>query len=105
MNAVRTLLAAATIVGAAVSSTAFAAPLSVVNQGESFSVQYEAGYTGNVVGGGAVRVTGQGEGQQITHADTSFARHAAGVPVFTGGSEGDVAYLPDVPSSSLMAAR
>ena len=62
MTAFRTLLAAAALIGAA-SSTAFAAPLTVVNQGESFEVQYEAGYTGNIVGGGAVRVTGNGENQ------------------------------------------
>jgi hypothetical protein len=40
MTTFRTLLAAATLVGAAASSNAFAAPLSVVNQGEAFSVQY-----------------------------------------------------------------
>jgi hypothetical protein len=97
MTAFRTLLAAAALLGATASSTAFAAPLSVVNQGENFSVQYEAGFTGNIVGGGAVRVAGQGESQEIRYSDSRFDYRAAGIPVFTGGSEGDVAYLPPRP--------
>jgi hypothetical protein len=80
MTTFRTLLTAAALVGAAASSTAFAASLTVMNQAESFSVQYEAGYMGNIVGGGAVRVLGQGERQQIVHADTRFAPHTAGIP-------------------------
>jgi hypothetical protein len=103
MTAFRTLLAAAALVGA--TASAFAAPLSVVNQGENFSVQYEAGYTGNIVGGGAVRVAGQGESQEITYGDSRFAPHAAGIPAFTGGSEGDVAYVPLAISATQMAAR
>jgi hypothetical protein len=103
INAIRTLLAAAALVGA--SASAFAAPLTVVSRGESFAVQYEQGYTGNIVGGGAVRVAGQGESQQIGYSDSRFAQHAAGIPVFTGGSEGDVAYLPVAPSATQMAAR
>jgi hypothetical protein len=98
----RTLLAAAALIGA--SSTAFAAPLTVVNQGESFAVEYAEGYTGNIVGGGAVRVAGQGESQQIAHLDGRFVEQTAGIPVFVGGSEGTVAYLP-LASSSQMAAR
>jgi hypothetical protein len=104
MTSFRTLLAAALLMGA--SSTAFAAPLTVVSQGENFSVQYEEGYTGNIVGGGAVQVTGQGESQQIAYANPGFANRSAGIPVFVGGSEGSVAYVPAMPSSStLMAAR
>jgi hypothetical protein len=105
MTTFRTLLAAATLVGAAASSNAFAAPLSVVNQGEAFSVQYEEGYTGNIVGGGAVRVAGQGESQQIRYSDSHFAQHAAGIPVYTGGSEGDVVYVSVTLSATQMAAR
>jgi hypothetical protein len=105
MTAFRTLLAAAAFLGTAVSSSAFAAPLSMVNQGEAFSVQYEEGYTGNIVGGGAVRVAGQGESQQISYSDSRFEQHAAGIPVFTGGSEGDVAHVPVTPSATQMASR
>lgn len=85
-------------------ASAFAAPLTVVSQGENFSVQYDAGHTGNIVGGGAIRVLGQGESQQFVHVDLSSANRAAGIPVFTGGSEGDVVYLP-TSASSMMASR
>jgi hypothetical protein len=105
MTAFRTLLAAAALLGGAASSSAFAAPLSVVNQGEAFSVQYEEDYTGNIVGGGAVRVAGQGEGQQIRYSDNRFQQRAADIPVFTGGSEGDVTYVPVTLSATQMAAR
>jgi hypothetical protein len=105
MTAIRSLLAAAALLSAAASSTAFAAPLPVVNQGESFSVSYEPSFTGNIVGGGTVRLAGQGESQQISYNDSRLAQHAAGIPVFTGGSEGDVAYLPLATSSTQMAAR
>ncbi|MFC7557392.1 hypothetical protein ACFQU7_41985 [Pseudoroseomonas wenyumeiae] len=40
----------------------------------------------------------------IAYSDPSFAHRSAGIPVFTGGSEGGVAYLPAA-SSSAMAAR
>jgi hypothetical protein len=103
MNVFRTLLAAAALVGT--SASAFAAPLTVVSQGETFSVQYEDGYAGNIVGGGAVRVVGQGASQQIAYANPSLAHRSAGIPVFTGGSEGNVAYLPIVSASMQMTAR
>jgi hypothetical protein len=76
MNAFRTLLAAVALMGTGTSASA--APLAVVNQGES---------------------------QQISYSDSRFAQHAAGIPVFTGGSEGDVAYLPAAPSTPQIAAR
>jgi hypothetical protein len=104
MNAFRTLLAAAALLGSA-GTTAYSAPLTLVNQGENVSVEYDTGYTGNIVGGGAVSVTCQGESQQISYNDSRFEQHAAGIPVFTGGSEGDVAYLPVVSSTTQMAAR
>jgi hypothetical protein len=68
--------------------------MQVFNFGEEAHVDYPAGYTGNIVGGGAVRVAGQGESQQIAHLDSRFAQHPAGIPVFVGGSEGNVAYIP-----------
>ncbi|RMI17071.1 hypothetical protein EBE87_24105 [Pseudoroseomonas wenyumeiae] len=103
MTSFRTLLAATALLGLS-GATAFAAPLNVVNQGENVSVEYDAGYTGNIVGGGAVRVAGQGESQMIAYSAPSFAHRSAGIPVFTGGSEGGVAYLPAA-SSAAMAAR
>jgi predicted secreted protein len=104
MSSIRTLLAAAALVGLS-GATAFATPLTVVSQGENFSVQYDAGYTGNIVGGGTVRIAGQGESQVIAYSDPSFANRSAGIPVFTGGSEGSVAYLPADASASQLAVR
>ena len=105
MTAIRSLLAAATLLATAAAPTAFAAPLPVVNQGESFSVQYQDSYTGNIVGGGAVRIISQGESQQISYGNSRFAQHAAGIPVFTGGSEGDVAYVPAQTQAQFLAFR
>ena len=105
MNAFRTLLAAAALLGTAASSSAFAAPLSMVNQGEAFSVQYEEGYTGNIVGGGVTRVASQGENVQIAHLDSRFAQQPAGIPVFVGGSEGSIAYVPAQGQAQFLANR
>jgi hypothetical protein len=51
-----------------------------------------------------VRVTGQGESQEIAYGDSRFAHRAAGISVFTGGSEGDVACQP-VMAAAVLAAR
>jgi hypothetical protein len=97
MNTIRTLLAAAILVGAsaaaiaalaAVSAHASAAPLVVVEQGESFAVRHEDGLTGNIVGGGMVGAIGQGESQQIRYADAGFAHPGAGGRVLAAGSAG-----------------
>ncbi|MBO1073139.1 hypothetical protein [Roseomonas marmotae] len=66
----------------------------LMNQGEQVAVEYPPGHTGNIVGGGATRTEGNGESLHIHHEDAAFARPAPGIPVFTGGSEGDVTYLP-----------
>jgi hypothetical protein len=99
----RFVVAAAAALISLSSASAFADPLTVSSQGENFSVQYDAGEVGNIVGGGAIRVIGQGESQQIVHVDALSASRAVGIPVFTGGSEGDVAYLPA--GSLMMASR
>jgi hypothetical protein len=104
MSALRTLLAATALLGAA-SATATAAPLAVTSQGENFAVDYAPDYTGNIVGGGFVRTEGNNRSLRIIHQDPSFARQAAGIPVFTGGSEGNVAYLPASRASSSLAVR
>lgn len=74
--------------------TVQAQELRVISQGEQFQVFYPEGHTGNIMGGGEVRVSGHGENLRITHLDESFARDPAGIPVFVGGSEGRIAYLP-----------
>jgi hypothetical protein len=101
MTFFRNLTATLAFLAAGAGSTAFAATLSVVNQGESVSVQFEDGDAGDIVGGGPVRVTGQGESQEIAYGDSRFAHRAAGIPVFTGGSEGGVAYQAVLPAAIL----
>ncbi|HWL80981.1 MAG TPA: hypothetical protein VNR89_08510 [Roseomonas sp.] len=104
MTRSRTLLAAAALLGLS-GASALAAPLVVTNQGENFAVTYADDYTGNIVGGGTVRTEGNSRNLRIIYDDAQFARRPAGLPVFRGGSEGDVAYLPAPAVHGLMAAR
>jgi hypothetical protein len=102
----KTVLSAALLAtGLLGAAAAQAEEMQVINQGEQFEVHYPAGYTGNIVGGGAVRVTGNGESQQIAHLDRRFAQQPAGIPVFVGGSEGTVAYLPAQNPTQFLANR
>jgi hypothetical protein len=101
----RTAIFSAALLMAGLAGAAQAQEMQVINQGEQFSVQYPAGYTGNIVGGGVVRVTGQGESQQIAHLDGRFVERPAGIPVFVGGSEGNVAYLPVGQAQQFLAHR
>ncbi|MFC3125946.1 hypothetical protein ACFOD4_12830 [Pseudoroseomonas globiformis] len=104
MNASRTFLAAAALLGLAAGS-AIAQPLAVTDRGENFTVTYDESYSGNIVGGGQVETRGNGNNLRIIHEDARYARHSAGVPVFEGGSEGNVVYLPAAPSATTLAAR
>jgi hypothetical protein len=82
MTTFRSLFAAAALMGAA--ANASAAPLTVTGTG-----------TG----------TGTGESQQIAHLDRRFAQQPAGIPIFVGGSEGTVAYLPAQNPTQFLASR
>jgi hypothetical protein len=104
MTPFRTLLAAAALISAAANSTAFAAPLTVTGTGESFAVQYDEHYAGNIVGGGAVASETRGKDNRVVYAQANHAM-TAGVPVFVGGSEGTVAYLPAQNQTQLLASR
>lgn len=104
MSASRTLLAAAALMGLAAGS-AMAQPLTVTGRGENFAVTYDESYTGNVVGGGAVRTEGNGQNLRIVHEDARFAHRSAGIPIFEGGSEGNVVYLPPAVANTSLAAR
>ncbi|KAA2211928.1 hypothetical protein [Teichococcus oryzae] len=103
MTASRTLLAAA-LLGLAAGS-AVAQPLTVTGEGENFAVAYDPAYTGNIVGGGAVKVVNWGQNVRIVHQDPSFTHHSAGIPVFEGGSEGNVVYLPQLDAGTSLASR
>jgi hypothetical protein len=79
------------------------AQITVLSQGESFAVQRAPADTGNIVGGGAVEVLGQGENFRIRHRDPAYAERAPGIPVPVGGANGDIVYLPPGNASSLAA--
>jgi hypothetical protein len=104
MTPFRTLLAAAALIGVAASATASAAPLTVTGTGESFAVQYDERYTGNIVGGGAVASETRGKDNRVVYAQANHAM-TTGVPVFVGGSEGTVAYMPIQNPTQLLASR
>ncbi|RKK01827.1 hypothetical protein EBE87_02575 [Pseudoroseomonas wenyumeiae] len=101
----RSAILSAALLMTGLAGAAQAQELQVINQGEQFEVHYPAGYTGNIVGGGAVRVAGQGESQQIAHIDSRFVERSAGIPVFVGGSEGNVAYLSMDQAQQVLAYR
>jgi nitrous oxidase accessory protein NosD len=101
MNATRTLLAALTFNGLA--AAAQAQDITVMSQGENFSVQYSPEYPGNIVGGGEiVSIVGGREGYVVYDSANHVASH--GIPSFTGGSEGDVIYTP-AGTTTIIAAR
>ncbi len=57
--------------------------------GENIEIEYGPGPRGNIVGGGAVHVTGSGEQTEIHHLDPSFVQlpPAGQVPVTIGSGE------------------
>jgi hypothetical protein len=103
MNASRTLLAAAALLGLS-GAAAIAAPLTVSGTGENFAVQYDATYSGNIVGGGIVASETRGKDNRVVYANPNHVR-MVGIPVQAGGSEGEVSYLPPALSSVWMASR
>jgi hypothetical protein len=101
-NSIRALNLSA-ILALGVPLTAFAAePFPVMSQGESFSVDY-SNDRNNIVGDGFATATG-GEDVHISYANPNIGNRAAGIPVFVGGSEGDVAYIV-MPNSNTLASR
>ncbi|MBO1073344.1 hypothetical protein [Roseomonas marmotae] len=102
MTAFRTLLAATALLATS-AATVSANPLTVQSQGETFAVQYAADHTGNILGGGAVRTEGNGNSLRIIHLNNAFARQPSGIPTFSGGSEGSIAYL--LPPNPALASR
>ena len=101
MNAIRTLLSALVIAGAAGAAQA-QEPFQVTSQGENFAVEYAPGYTGNVVGGGEVVRTTTGKNPRVVYADPNVSQ-SVGIPSFTGGSQGNVVYTAPAATPSLMA--
>jgi hypothetical protein len=91
MSSFRTLLAAAALVGFS-GAAALATPLTVTGTGENFAVAYAPSYTGNIVGGGVVASETRGKDNRVAYAQANHSM-TSGIPVFVGGSEGNVAYL------------
>jgi hypothetical protein len=99
-----TMLTAALLAAGFVSTNAALAaePFTVFSQGENFSVTYAPGYTGNIVGGGTVISTGGGKDTTVRYARPNHVA-SVGIPVFQGGSEGDVAYIAPQSTGALAA--
>jgi hypothetical protein len=85
-------------------AAALATPLTVTGTGENFAVAYAPDYTGNIVGGGVVASETRGKDNRVVYAQANHAM-TSGIPVFTGGSEGNVAYLAAPSATATLAAR
>jgi hypothetical protein len=59
---------------------------------------------GNIVGGGFADASGGGQDVRISYANPNIGNRSAGVPVFTGGTEGNVAFIV-MPNSTKLASR
>jgi hypothetical protein len=101
MNSIRTLLAALLVAGAAGAAQA-QEPFQVTGRGENFAVEYAPDYTGNIVGGGEVLTTTTGKDPRVVYADPNVSQ-TAGIPSFTGGSQGDVVYTAPAAAPAMMA--
>jgi hypothetical protein len=86
------LLSAALLTAGLAGAASAAEPFRVMSQGENFSVDYSNNFN-NIVGGGYAKATGGGQDVRITYADPTIGNKAPGIPVFTGGSQGGVAYI------------
>jgi hypothetical protein len=82
-----------------------AAAMRFANQGEQASVEYDAADRGNILGGGRLRIEGQGESQRIAYDEPGFARRVPGLARATGGSEGEITYRSFEPAQPLFARR
>ncbi|MFC3123430.1 hypothetical protein ACFOD4_00015 [Pseudoroseomonas globiformis] len=80
------------------------AQISVKVLGENFSVAYSDSNTGNVVGGGQVRVDTFGQDLRIVHLEQAASRRAPGLPVDLGDDKG-IVYRPLPDRAIPLAAR
>jgi hypothetical protein len=95
----RTALLTAGFAGAASAAEIFP----VMSKGESFSVDYSHDQN-NIVGGGFASANGGGQEVRISYADPSIGNKPAGIPVFVGGMQGNVAYIV-MPHATALASR
>jgi uncharacterized protein (DUF736 family) len=108
MNNSRNTVLAATLL-AALASPAFAEGSypRIVGAADDYRVDYGPGPVGNVLGGGGVRISNEGEGRiAVSHENPAFAqvRRDGRVPVMLGG-EDDRSVTWVAPAPSRAAAR
>lgn len=82
--------AAALTLGLGAAASAEATYPRLVGSGESLHIEYGPEGQGNVLGGGQVQVTGQGEDARTRHLEGRFAQapRPGEVPVMVGSGEG-----------------
>lgn len=85
------LIAGAVLLALPFAHTAFAEGSypRVTGNGENVEIDYGPGPRGNIIGGGRVVVTGDGENRQIAHLDPQFTQRPAPglIPVIVGAGE------------------
>ncbi len=89
----RKFLLAATLVTGFAGAAAAQEPITILGTGENFAVDY-SNDGGNILGGGAVQVTGQGESAVYRHAPNAPAQHGWAPHVLSQGEAGRVIYTP-----------
>lgn len=104
----RILIAGAALLAPPYVHTAFAEDFypRVISNGENVEIDYGPGPRGNIVGGGRVVVTGNGENLRIEHLDPQFAQQPVPglVPVIVGSGENtSVVWAPADTSPSRLA--
>jgi hypothetical protein len=86
---IRTALVAS-LMAVGVAGAASASELRVTAQGETFAVAYPRESNLNVIGGGAVTVTGNGENASYAHAPGAPSQRGRIATVVGGGNHGSV---------------
>lgn len=105
LRTLRAALAILALAGTAAASAQGIGQMGLMNQGEQLNVPQARTQPGNIVGGGPVTVLYAGaEETVLRHTSPDHAFAAAGIPVDTGGSNGDVLYLTPAGDSGTMLA-
>jgi hypothetical protein len=89
-QALLSALLATGIAGAAMAQE----PITVLGTGENFAVDY-SNDGGNILGGGAVRVIGNGESARYQHAENAPQQHGRVPHVVGNGESMQIIYTPE----------
>lgn len=90
---IRKLLLAAVMTAGFADLSSAQDPITVLGTGENFAVDY-SNDGGNILGGGVVTVTGNGEGAVYHHAANAPAQHGWTARFVGQGESGRIAYTP-----------